>query len=260
MGVHLNDLPPKVREQVARKMVQKATPQSRKRDSSPCAGEPFGERIATSAAPPADAQRKWRRQTPPEDAGPRNDSTGEALGKYHNQKAVRYVGDNAIRFDSQKEARRFDELMLLQKAGKIRELKLQVDFTLQEAYTMPDTGNRVRAIRYRADFTYLERVGDDFGYTVDRDVEIATSASPPRNDKPGERIAATPAGCRNDETEVHAATSPSGLRPATSPCAGEALGWRLVVEDVKSDGTRTREYGIKRKLMAEKYGVQIKEI
>ena len=198
MGVHLNDLPPKVREQVARKMV---------RDTSSGAARHLP--LKGKAPTPGPAGHPL----PGEDKGE---------GKYHNQKAVRYVGDNAIRFDSQKEARRFDELMLLHKAGKIRELKLQVDFTLQEAYTMPDTGNRVRAIRYRADFTYLERVGDDFGWV--------------------------PAG------------DPSGGFAATSPCAGEALGWRLVVEDVKSDGTRTREYGIKRKLMAEKYGVQIREV
>ena len=213
MGVHLNDLPPKVREQVARKMV---------RD--------------TSSGAARHLPHKGKAPTPGP-AGHPLPGEGKGAGKYHNQKAVRYVGDNAIRFDSQKEARRFDELMLLQKAGKIRELKLQVDFTLQEAYTMPDTGNRVRAIRYRADFTYLERVGDDFGYAVDRDVEIATSAAPPRNDKTGVQIATTPAGSRNDSGN-----------------------WRLVVEDVKSDGTRTREYGIKRKLMAEKYGIQIKEI
>lgn len=39
------------------------------------------------------------------------------------------------------------------KAGTIRRLKLQVDFTLQEAYTTPE-GERVHAMRYRADFAY----------------------------------------------------------------------------------------------------------
>ena len=38
-------------------------------------------------------------------------------------------------------------------AGLIRELRLQQDFTLQEAYTTPD-GRRIRAIRYCADFCY----------------------------------------------------------------------------------------------------------
>ena len=39
-----------------------------------------GERIAASAAPPADAQKKWRRQTPPEDVGSRNDEGGVPAG------------------------------------------------------------------------------------------------------------------------------------------------------------------------------------
>lgn len=82
-------------------------------------------------------------------------------GKYHNQKAERLTADGkVIKFDSLKEARRYDELVLLQKRGKIRNLKLQVDFTLQEAYTTPE-GQRVRAIRYRADFVYEEPSGHD---------------------------------------------------------------------------------------------------
>lgn len=38
-------------------------------------------------------------------------------------------------------------------AGQIRDLKLQPQFTIQEAYTTPE-GQRVRAIRYQADFSY----------------------------------------------------------------------------------------------------------
>lgn len=51
-----------------------------------------------------------------------------------------------IRFDSKKEAGRFRELQAMLQAGLIRELRLQQDFTLQEAYTTPD-GRRIRAIR-----------------------------------------------------------------------------------------------------------------
>ena len=61
-----------------------------------------------------------------------------------------------LHFDSQKEARRFDALAARQAAGQIRDLRLQVDFTLQEAFTDTE-GKRVRAIRYKADFTYWER-------------------------------------------------------------------------------------------------------
>ena len=72
--------------------------------------------------------------------------------KYHNQPDTR----GELRFDSRKEAQRFDELMLLLKAGRIRDLKLQPQFTLQESFVTPE-GERVRAIRYVADFSYEQQ-------------------------------------------------------------------------------------------------------
>jgi len=184
MGVHLSDLPPKVREQVARKMLRgRSDGKTADRDNPHRCAEPPGE---------------------------------GARGKYGNVGAVREVGGNVIRFDSQKEARRFDELLLLWRKGNIRDLKLQEDFTLQEAYTSPETGTRVRAIRYRADFTYLERVGDDFGCMT--------------------------------------GGQGSG-RPTDEGCV-----WRKVVEDVKSEATKTRVYEIKKKLLREKFGIEIREV
>lgn len=69
--------------------------------------------------------------------------------KYHNQPDTR----GELHFDSKKEAQRYDELMVLLQAGKIRKLKLQKQFTLQESYITPE-GDRVRAIKYVADFAY----------------------------------------------------------------------------------------------------------
>lgn len=109
--------------------------------------------------------------------------------KYGNRKETR----GELKFDSAKEARHFDSLMLLLKAGAISELKIQPQFTLSEAYTTIE-GVHVRAIRYVADFSYK---------------------------------------------------NPSG---------------ELVVEDVKSPATKTRVYEIKRKLMRERFGIEIKEI
>lgn len=113
--------------------------------------------------------------------------------KYHNTPTERATeGGVVLRFDSQKEARRYDHLVLRLQAGEIQDLRLQVDFTLQEAYTDAG-GRRVKAIRYRADFTYRERE-------------------------------------------------------------------RLVVEDVKSRATRTKEYVIKRKMMKDRLGIDIIEV
>ena len=63
--------------------------------------------------------------------------------KFGNVKTER-VG---VRFDSKKEAERFDQLRAMQAAGAVRDLRLQVEFTLQAAYTTP-TGQRIRAIRH----------------------------------------------------------------------------------------------------------------
>lgn len=73
----------------------------------------------------------------------------QASNKYHNRK----IELNGIRFDSRKEAKRYVQLMHAMRVGAIRDLRLQVDFTIQEAYT-DCQGKRIRAIRYRADFTY----------------------------------------------------------------------------------------------------------
>jgi hypothetical protein len=152
----------------------------------------------------AQALRKWaeqerekgRKTVVPSPAAPTK------AGKYHNRPDERVVeGGAVLRFDSQKEARRYDELCLLLETGEIRDLRLQAQFTLQEAYTTAQ-GVRVRAIRYVADFTYARKVTDwDGGYQ-----------------------------------------------------------WALVVEDVKSTATRTKTYVMKKKLMQERFGIEIQEV
>ena len=91
----------------------------------------------------------------------------ETRRKYNNQPTER----NGIRFDSRKEADRYEELMLLQKAGEIAELKLQPQFTLQESYVTPE-GERIRAIRYVADFSYWRE-----GELVVEDVKSKATAT-----------------------------------------------------------------------------------
>lgn len=169
MGVDVKDLPPAYQAQALRKWAEQE--RKKKRLPLPC----------------------------PADAGPGKPA------KYHNKPTERVTPSGAVlRFDSQKEARRYDELAALERAGEIRELRMQVDFTLQEAYTDGE-GQRVRAIRYRADFTY-EKARDD------------------------------PWAKYNGSF------------------------WVLVVEDVKSRATRTKEYIMKRKLMKERFNIDIQEV
>ena len=154
----------------------------------------------------AQALRKWAEQERRKQRAPLPSPADAPTGggrKYHNKPTERVTpAGNVLRFDSQKEARRFDELSALEQAGKIRDLRMQVDFTLQGAYTDTE-GRRVRAIRYKADFTYMKQS------FVDRDGEWQ---------------------------------------------------WALVVEDVKSRATRTKEYILKRKLMKERFNIDIQEV
>ena len=72
--------------------------------------------------------------------------------KYHNVK----VEADGITFDSQKEYRRFLQLMEAIRFGAIYDLRMQQNFTLVEGFTKPD-GERIRPVVYKADFVY--RVG-----------------------------------------------------------------------------------------------------
>ena len=88
--------------------------------------------------------------------------------KYHAKKTVL----DGITFDSRKEARRYSELKLLEKAGRIKDLRLQVPFELIPAQREPDQvgkrGGKVkgkvieRAVVYKSDFVYLERLDIPF--------------------------------------------------------------------------------------------------
>lgn len=66
------------------------------------------------------------------------------MNKYRNVPTV----VDGKKFDSKREAARYVELKLLERAGVIKDLKLQVPFEFRH--------NDVLICRYLADFTYLE--------------------------------------------------------------------------------------------------------
>jgi hypothetical protein len=74
-----------------------------------------------------------------------------ARNKYYSRK----VTIDGITFDSQKEARRFRELCLLERAGQITDLQRQVKFELIPSQRI-DGKVVERACTYVADFVYLE--------------------------------------------------------------------------------------------------------
>lgn len=72
---------------------------------------------------------------------------------YRKYKAVKTTVDG-IKFDSKKEARRYQELKLLEKAGVIKDLGLQPNFLLQDKFKK--NGKTYRKIEYIADFIYWD--------------------------------------------------------------------------------------------------------
>lgn len=95
------------------------------------------------------------------------------------------------RFDSKSEAKRFCQLQILERAGKISDLKTQVSFDLLPAQDLD--GKKEKPVRYIADFSYQENGG-------------------------------------------------------------------LVVEDVKSAPTKTREFVIKRKMLLFFHKIVVREV
>lgn len=108
------------------------------------------------------------------------------INKYHNKKVI----IDGIKFDSKKESQYYLKLKMLEKTGKIRDLKIHVPFVLIEAFKL--NNKTYRKMKYIADFVYY-----------------------------------------GDKDKLH-------------------------VVDTK--GFKTKEYELKKKLMAWKYGIEIEEI
>lgn len=93
------------------------------------------------------------------------------MGTWYERRPSKYRAvkvENALgKFDSMKEANRYAELLLLQKAGRITDLRRQVKFVLIPSQTLKN-GKHVPPISYVADFVYLrdgkEVVEDCKGY------------------------------------------------------------------------------------------------
>lgn len=76
--------------------------------------------------------------------------------KYGNRKTV----VDGITFDSKKEATRYAELQLLQRAGEIFDLQRQVPFTLIPKQVR-DGKTIERPCVYKADFVYKDKAGNE---------------------------------------------------------------------------------------------------
>lgn len=85
-----------------------------------------------------------------------NNSITVKENKYKNKKVIY----NGIKFDSIKEKNRYIQLLYLEKAGLIKDLKLQYEFELQPAFTL--NKKKIRKISYIADFYYYDNNLNDY--------------------------------------------------------------------------------------------------
>lgn len=76
----------------------------------------------------------------------------QSYSKYRAKK----VEVDGIKFDSKREANRYCELKLLEKANEIRNLELQPRFLLQDKF-VDKHGKTHRKIEYVADFLYINK-------------------------------------------------------------------------------------------------------
>lgn len=116
------------------------------------------------------------------------DKTPAKPPKYRNRKVYVYAGGLALYkkderfgsvtavYDSEKEYKRHNELMIAEKAGMICNLKRQVPFQIQEPCERH--GKKINAIVYKADFCYErngERVVEDVkGFDEKKQKHITT--------------------------------------------------------------------------------------
>lgn len=84
------------------------------------------------------------------------------MNKYKAEKTTA----NGIKFDSKAEASRYGDLSLMEKAGYIKDLKLQVPFILAPRVKFEGSPRAKPALKYVADFTYIEA---DTGRTIVED-------------------------------------------------------------------------------------------
>lgn len=86
------------------------------------------------------------------------ESKKKSKRKYNNLPTERLAPNGeCIKFRSKKEACYYDRLMMLEKQGLVRKIRLEVEYLLKAGYTDPHSGERIRGIRYIADFVFEQK-------------------------------------------------------------------------------------------------------
>ena len=105
--------------------------------------------MAWTSADLAAHYRNQGKEPPPEFADGK--ALREKVSKYRSQKTAL----DGVTFHSALECEAYRILTLWATAGAISDLRLQPSFTIQEGFTRP-TGERVKPIRYSADFRFFD--------------------------------------------------------------------------------------------------------
>lgn len=156
MRLDLSDLPPKAREQAAIKLAIQEARRRQRQGNAPSSAHsghlpPKGKALDAAADEPKKGN------------------------KLHAEKVQAFLADGTpFTFASKQEYDRYNDLLLMEKAGQITDLRVQVPFELIPAQERSD-GTRERAVVYVADFVYQRDgktvVEDSKGY---RDPASAT--------------------------------------------------------------------------------------
>lgn len=154
----LEDMPPALRQRVESQLARDRAAQTKRQLASGFAEA--NKNAGAALEKDADAFRqlgqdlatKWQEKKPKR--------------KYNNQPTERLLPNGeCIKFGSKTEAAYYDELVLREKLGQVRKIRLQVEYLLKPAYTDGETGERIPRIAYFADFVF-EELREDGNWTT----------------------------------------------------------------------------------------------
>lgn len=146
----LEDMPPALRKRVEEQLARERTAAQIKQRYAQGASE-VSKSAAAALEKDAEALRQLSR-----DMGAWQEKKPKR--KYNNHPTERLLPNGeCIKFGSKTEAAYYDELVLREKLGQVRKIRLQVEYLLKPAYTDGETGERIPRIAYYADFVFEEQ-------------------------------------------------------------------------------------------------------
>jgi hypothetical protein len=95
------------------------------------------------------------------------------MARKRNKYGAKKVHEDGFIFDSKLEHARYQQLSLWQRCGEIKDLVVHPKYVIHDAYVQPETGKRIPAMTFTADFSYVDI---DTGKDVVEDVKSPPTA------------------------------------------------------------------------------------